>query len=473
MSDRFDFFVVFAEMRTGSNFLEANLNAFEGFKCYGEAFNPHFIAYPNYTEVLGIDQATRDADPQVLLKAVRDDPDHLAGFRFFNDHDPRVLDEILVDPRCAKIILTRNPLDSFVSWKIAQATGQWKLTDVRKRRDSQITFDGNEFADHVARLQAFQVKLMNGLQKTGQTAFYVAYEDLQDLDVMNGLATFLGSDARLESLDSKLKRQNPSPISEKVSNIHDVSAALATLDRFNLSRTPNFEPRRGAAVPSYVATKGAGLLFMPMQGGPTTAVTDWMAEIAGGADRLLSNLNQRQLRDWKARHLPNRSFTVLRHPVARAHEVFCTRILSDGPGSYHKIRRTLRNRFELPIPEAMEGANYSKDDHRKAFHAFLTWLQANLNGQTAIRQDGHWVSQASVLEGFGGFQAPDHILREEDLVNSLPRLASEVGAGPHGFVERPVSLPFDLADIYDPDIEKRAQVTYARDYEAFGFKSWR
>ena len=51
---RFDSFVVFAEMRTGSNFLEANLNSFAGLKCHGEAFNPHFIGYPNSTDILGV-----------------------------------------------------------------------------------------------------------------------------------------------------------------------------------------------------------------------------------------------------------------------------------------------------------------------------------------------------------------------------------------------------------------------------------
>jgi len=30
MSGAFDYFVVFAEMRTGSNFLEANINSFDG-----------------------------------------------------------------------------------------------------------------------------------------------------------------------------------------------------------------------------------------------------------------------------------------------------------------------------------------------------------------------------------------------------------------------------------------------------------
>ena len=58
MNDKFDSFVVFAEMRTGSNFLEANLNAFAGIACHGEAFNPFFMGYPKSEPILGVDQAT-------------------------------------------------------------------------------------------------------------------------------------------------------------------------------------------------------------------------------------------------------------------------------------------------------------------------------------------------------------------------------------------------------------------------------
>ena len=72
MGDRFDYFVVFAEMRTGSNFLETNLNAFEGFTCHGEAFNPHFIGYPNATHILGVTQADREASPAALIATIRD-----------------------------------------------------------------------------------------------------------------------------------------------------------------------------------------------------------------------------------------------------------------------------------------------------------------------------------------------------------------------------------------------------------------
>ena len=58
MKNIFSSFVVLAEMRTGSNFLEANLNALEGVFCRGEAFNPAFIGYPNSEEILGISQSS-------------------------------------------------------------------------------------------------------------------------------------------------------------------------------------------------------------------------------------------------------------------------------------------------------------------------------------------------------------------------------------------------------------------------------
>ena len=176
MGAGFDYFVVFAEMRTGSNFLETNLNAFPGLACYGEAFNPHFIGYPEQDSLLGVSRAARDTDPVALIDAIKAD-DALAGFRFFHDHDPRVVDICLNDARCAKIVLTRNPVESYVSWKIASTTGQWKLTNVTHAKSAEIAFDATEFNQHLEGLRSFQRKLLRGLQITGQTAFYLAYED--------------------------------------------------------------------------------------------------------------------------------------------------------------------------------------------------------------------------------------------------------------------------------------------------------
>ncbi|MFT4961086.1 MAG: LPS sulfotransferase NodH [Paracoccaceae bacterium] len=474
MTDRFDYFVVFAEMRTGSNFLETNLNAFDGLTCHGEAFNSHFIAYPNTTEVLGVTQDMRDVSPQRLITAISEEPGTLGGFRFFHDHDPRVLDIALEDPRCAKIILTRNPLDSYVSWKIAKATGQWKLTDIKRRKDAKAWFVGLEFTQHVEALQDFQVLLLNKLQTTGQVPFYVAYEDLQSVAVMNGLAKWLGVASQLDGLDKSLKRQNPSPITEKVSNLAEMTDALTRLDRFNLNRTPNFEPRRGPAVPSYVVGVKTPLMYLPIPGGPEEAVVAWMAALDGvDVEGLQTKLNQKQIRQWKRRNRVHRSFTVLRHPLARIHTTFCQRTLSTGPHSLGRIRDTLRNRYKLPIPAGEPTSGYTRADHHKAFKAFLEFVKANLAGQTAIRVDGVWSTQSAVLSGFGDFNLPDYVLREDEIPTMLVYLAQLVG---HDAPEEPKAAPSDtpyaLSDIYDSELEELAASVYQRDYLMFGFGPW-
>lgn len=81
MTKAFEYFVVFASMRTGSNFLEANLNALEDVSCFGEAFNPHFIGYPNSTEISGVSQTQRDENPELLLEKIRKQHVGIAGFR--------------------------------------------------------------------------------------------------------------------------------------------------------------------------------------------------------------------------------------------------------------------------------------------------------------------------------------------------------------------------------------------------------
>jgi LPS sulfotransferase NodH len=470
---QFDYFVVFAEMRTGSNFLETNLNAFDGLACHGEAFNPHFIGYPKTADILGVTQTARDDDPKTLLRAIKKCPE-LGGFRYFHDHDPRVFDHIIDDPKCAKIVLTRNPVDSYVSWKIAQSTGQWKLTDAKARKGAKAQFDADEFAAHLSALQAFQVTLLNRLQVSGQTAFHVAYEDLQSVDVMNGLAAWLGIEARLDGLDTSLKVQNPSALSDKVSNFGQMQQALAGVDHFNLTRTPNFEPRRGAAVPTYIACTHAPLVYLPIRGGGDDPVQGWLKAIdRRHSARPETKLSQNDLRDWMRAHPRHRSFTVLRHPLERAHAVFCHRILNIGQGGYGGIRTTLTKRYNVPLPADPDDASYGKVEHRAAFAKFLEFLKPNLAGQTAIRVDRDWASQTKTIEGFAEFILPDRLIRSDTLSQELADLAAAVGLentpdvpapDPHG--------RFALSDIYDAEIERLAQAAYARDYLMFGFGAW-
>lgn len=475
MAGKFQSFVVFAEMRTGSNFLEANLNVFDNITCHGEAFNPYFIGYPNNDPILGVDLKTRDSNPSTLLNAIRNDAPGLSGFRYFHDHDPRVFDAIMADESCAKVILTRNPVESYVSWKIAQNTGQWKLTDLKAHKAGQAVFDAPEFSAHLEALQAFQITLLNRLQTTGQTAFYVAYEDLQSVDVMNGLARFLGVDEALDALDKSLKKQNPSPIAAKVRNYDEMQNALSKLDRFDLTRTPNFEPRRGPNVPSYVAAAEASLLYLPLRSGPIDSVKEWLSALDGvEVSELRTKMTQKDLRQWKRKHRGHRSFTVLRHPIQRAHDAFCRHILSTGKGSYVQLRNTMMRRYDMPLPVDGPDAGYDLATHRAAFAAFLEFLKGNLSGQTAIRVDTSWCTQAEAIKGFAEFCLPDRLIREADIEADLTALATEVGRRDAPKVNPAApDQPFALGDIYDDELEKLASEAYQRDYMMFGFSRWK
>jgi len=474
MKGRFDYFVILADMRTGSNFLESNLNAIDGITCHGEAFNPNFIGYPNRTEILGVTQAMREAEPEQLIGRIRRAPGGISGFRLFHDHDPRALDICLGDPCCAKIVLTRNPAESYVSLKIAQQTGQWKLTNVKRRKDARVRFDPAEFDAHVSRLQAFQVYILNRLQRSGQTAFYLDYEDLTEAGIINGLARFLGVDGQLDGLDGTLKIQNPEPLSEKVENFGDMQRAVSGMDRFNLSRTPNFEPRRGPAVPHYIAAVRAPLLYMPVHGGPESEVSEWLAALDGMArESLMRGMNQKDLRQWKRRNIGHRSFTVLRHPVARAHAAFCTRILNRGPQCLNEIRKTMRNFHKVPIPGPGPDETYDRVAHRAAFEAFLKVVKANLRGQTGLRVDPSWATQVAVLQGMAQLVPPDLVLREQEIAGALPALAAMVGYdGAPAPEAAAADMPIALSEIYDDGIEALAADIYQRDYEIFGFGPW-
>ena len=455
---------MFAEMRTGSNFLVANLNAMKDVVCHGEVFNPHFIGKKDQTSLFGFSLSDREADPMALVRTMRAHSTGIAGFRYFHDHDPRVFQPVLEDALCAKIILTRNPVESYVSWKIAQETGQWKLTNAKNLKTAQIRFDAAEFETHVAALQEFQLRLMHGLQITGQTAFYIDYEDINDLDVLNGLAAFLGVDG-LESLDGSLKKQNPEEIAQKVLNPDEMERAIARLDRFNLARTPNFEPRRAPMVPQFVAARSAGLLYMPVRGGPVDQVTAWLKGFGG----VEGDFAQKTLRQWKKSRPGHRSFTVLRHPVARAHDAFCRQILS---GQFGQIRDQMEKIHKLTLPAA--GKDYPDvAAHRAGFIGFLKWIKLNLSGQTGARVDAHWASQAAVLQGFATFQGPDVVLREDRLAEGLAFLVAEVGQNAHPLPATLVHGFTPLSVIYDAEVEAAARDAYARDYVAFGFTDWR
>ena len=456
---------MFAEMRTGSNFLEMNLNGLDGFTCHGEAFNPYLLGNHTNKQLFGFTMEQRDADPLALLRKMRLQTPGLGGFRYFHDHDPRVLEPVLADEACAKIILTRNPVESYVSWKIALETDQWRLMNTRRHTTARPKFDSAEFESHLEKQQQFQIHLLNRLQITGQTAFYLDYEDIQNVEVLNGLAAFLGLEDRLKSIDTTLKKQNPEAIETKVANPKEMAASLARLDRFNLTRTPNFEPRRNAGVPQYVASTGAPLLFMPISGGPNAAVQAWLE----GFGKLTADFDRKSLKRWKDTHPGHRGFAVLRHPLARAHAAFCDFLARN---QQPELRPYLAKFHWLPLPAP--GKDFATDaDFRAAFLVFLGFLKRNLSGQTGLKVIPQFASQTAILQGFAQLYPADVIVREDRVETGLAYLAAEIGQSAPPYISQIKDLPVTLDTIYGSDLESAAREAYDRDYAGFGFADWR
>lgn len=461
MTQPFRSFVIFAEMRTGSNLLEATLNAVKRVTCFGEAFNPYMMGWPDKDELKGITMAEREADPHRLLAALFDKPNHLSGFRYFHDHDPRVFDAIMADRACAKIILTRNPVDSYVSTELARATNQWKLNETETAIPAAVRFDGAEFCRVTGEIEEFQFKIMHRLQATGQAAFWLGYEDLRDAEVMTGLLHWLGRTdlERIEPASDQVP-QNPRELSEKVENFDDMQAELARLDPFMLRRIPNFELRKGPAVPSFLGAEvGSGMIFMPIKGGPTGAVLDWlrrMGEVAG-------DFNQNSLRQWKRQHVGHRSFTVLRHPLLRAWDAFESLLRGRQQA---ELRDLMRQIHRVPLPPEEGLAALDQGRKAKLFAAFLDFLRRNLNGQTTLPTYPGWASQSEVLAGFARFGAPDMVLREADLPRDLPWFAQGVGIKTPADFPNPAAIPDFLND---QELRAAAKKAYLRDYVAFGF----
>lgn len=465
MNAPFDSFVILGEMRTGSNLLESLLQTIPDVTCHGEAFNRTHLGAPNTGRLLGIDIQTRDRDPFLLLERIRSQPG-LNGFRLFHDHDLRVLDRVLSDRRCAKIVLGRNPVDSWISLQIARQTQNWRLTDIHRRKTATVSFDAAAFDSFLAERAAFRARIQRSLQTSGQTAFFLDYDDLREPEILGGLSAWLGRPGALDPKGTPMLVQNPEPLSEKVENWDQMQADLAGIDYFGLSTLPSFEPRRGPAVGSYVAARGAPVLWLPL--GPEPRIAGWLARLGrGGVPE--TGFTQKTLAEWKASHPGFRSFALVRHPLDRADRALRGAIL---PGKYPRIRNLLIRDFGLDLPDPEAVPQMGAAAYHAALLGFLRFLKLNLNGQTAIRVDRCWCGQAHALAAMAGTVLPDMILRADRMQAGLDHLADSVGAPPVPAPAEEPAGPVALAEICDDALQRAAAAAYPRDMAAFGFGRW-
>ena len=470
MDRRFSYFVVLAGMRTGSNLLEERLNMMSGVTSYGEVFNPAFAGHAHKKNLFGMSPDEIAQAPEKTIKTICAKTEGIGGFRLFRGHNAAALGLCLDDPDCAKIILRRNPIDSFVSLKIVEQTNQWRVQDVRQAKSAKVEFDGNAFRQYLSDTAEFYDHIARRLKETGQTAFQIDYDDLHDTGIISGLGKFLGKDDVSTSRGVSTKKQNPEPLDTKVTNFDEMVQEVASLDPLGMLNNPTFEPTRGPNVKSYVVQDEASLCFAPIAGTDADVVLNWMSSLSKGAKNE-TDLNQSQLRTWKRKHPGHRAFTVISHPVERAWAAYCTHMVTEGADTFLSIRDTLEKQHDLRLPLAASIADIDLRELSDGFLGFLKFLKLNLNGQTMVRVDPSWASQTAVIQGLTTFAPLHDILFQSTIVRDLEALAVKQGVT-DGTTPQPAVRCETLASIYDKRIENAARAAYQRDYINLGFSDW-
>ena len=164
------------------------------------------------------------------------------------------------------------------------------------------------------------------------------------------------------------------------------------------------------------------------------------------------------------------SFTILRHPLERAHHIFCEYILDYNSDDFAQIRRKLVNRYNVPLPDQVQ--NIDQDDHKKVFLAFLGFLKANLLGQTTVRSDPNFASQTNIIQGFSRFAPPDALIMQDDSQRFFDAIFHASGLERESSIDLTSRHNGRLSDIYCADLEAACRGAYHKDYIALGFTDY-
>jgi LPS sulfotransferase NodH len=481
------YFVILGAMRTGSNLLEQTLGALGDTACWGEVFNPAFIGGPQKSDLLGWDKDRRDGDPLGCLEAlIEGSGDRIAGFRLFDGHSDVVLSHVLSDPDCARIVLRRDPLQSFVSLQIARTTNQWMLRNPRRRLTAKITFEAEEFAIYRADLFAHYGRLKTDMEAASLSAFDIDYDQMSDPAVLQAVAQHVGSQGQVPT-GPVLHRQNPESLRDKVANYGEMCTALG------MEEEPRRAPDLVTARDVLVMPEGP-MALAPIEGPGLAAMLSLMQWVDSGL-RNTQVLPRKKLPDMAARGelftsgfdaqtLPDklglsRVFAPVCHPATRMHALFLEELF--GPGWAHAPVRAMIEAEIGPLPEPREvrrdATVFPQTLRRGAFRTYLGIVKAALAGQGQFSPRLAWYPQADLVDAYAQEVRLDRVVELEKFDVFARRYCKRVSLPPlPDFEAEDMSraglvLDFAVDETLDADTSAILEEIYAEDYRRFGYAS--
>jgi hypothetical protein len=232
-------FMMVGMMRSGSNFLERQLNTLPDIRCHGELFNPAFIGFSHeaHGRPSGYERdrpSVRDENEEAFIAALDRDCDRpTIGLRLFLDHSPAMTSRLLYDPAVRKIVLSRNLLEAYISLEKARETGVWLTTEPAGGDPKPIKVDVQKLVNFSLRQSFYFNDVQTVLHQTGQSYMQIDYRDIKSLDKLNEIAQFVGSSGRFKEVREPIRKQNPGSLQERIA---DFPKLLDELKRRQLAR---------------------------------------------------------------------------------------------------------------------------------------------------------------------------------------------------------------------------------------------
>ena len=116
----------------------------------------------------------------------------------------------------------------YVSELIARQTGRWEVYSSSELppEPPRVRVDPVDLRRHIDLNHAFYARLEDSLSHSRQDFFAARYERLFLADEQEQLLAFLQVSPCATDLEAKSIRQNPTPMSELVSNFHELESCL-------------------------------------------------------------------------------------------------------------------------------------------------------------------------------------------------------------------------------------------------------
>lgn len=222
-------FVILCYPRTGSYLLTDLLGQQKSVHCHGELLKKNWIELdPKLLKKLRLkpeDVEIRDREPMQFLDSVFESSRaKIVGFKMFPFQNQMVMRALLEDQAIFKIYLGRNPLQSYISLCMANETDKWIRTD-RLRTDEEVyvTFDETTFLDHLQRQRTmYERALTASVCDKSNPICFLDYEDLQNVEKMQNLGSFLGLGKWRPINKPTFKKQLNRPYEEVITNWAEV-----------------------------------------------------------------------------------------------------------------------------------------------------------------------------------------------------------------------------------------------------------